>query len=77
MSTCIIKSDDRRVIYFGWIDAYNAGEKRHPVDVVTELGMNVYLYHSASVGDCSFLEVDNIPETLPNYIKLSDFKFNP
>lgn len=64
-----------QVIRYDLIGAYKAGIKEHPERNVIKLGMNVSKYEGMMIADCVFMEVDKLPDELPDYITLSDWKF--
>ncbi len=63
------------VIKYDLRGAYEAGFTSHPQKVTTELGMNILKFQGEPMGDCVFMEVDNIPKELPDFITTSDYKF--
>jgi hypothetical protein len=58
------------------IGAYKSGIKAHPQIDVKSMGMKVIKFEGVPIADCVFMKVDNIPDKLPSYISLSDFKFS-
>ena len=64
------------IIRYSWIGADRAGEKRHPQQVVKELGFKVLKYEAVGIADCSMMLIDLEPETFagpfPDYIERSD-----
>lgn len=63
-----------QVIRYDLIGSGMAGVETHPQKEVERLGMKVYVFEGVPIADCVFMEVENIPETLPNYIQLSEYK---
>lgn len=55
-------------IRYGLIGADQAGVKQHPQLQTQELGMKVLSYEGVPIGDCIIMEVENMPEILPEYI---------
>lgn len=62
------------VIKYDLKDAYEAGAKEHPQIEVEKLGMKVIKFEGIEIADCIMMEVENIPEQLPGYIELSNYK---
>lgn len=55
---------------------FHAKINTHPKDYVLEMGLNVIRYEGVPIADCVFMEVEGeLPEVLPNFIKLADWQF--
>ena len=63
-------------IRYDWITAYQNGIKIHPQMDIKNLGCKVFAYEAIGIGDCSFMEIDKLPNPLPKYIRLSDHKID-
>ena len=63
-----------QVIRYDLIGAGMAGVETHPQREVERLGMKVYGFEGVPIADCVFMEVENLPEVLPKYIQLSEYK---
>jgi hypothetical protein len=58
---------------FDTITAYENNKVEHPATILERLGIRYTKWEGAPIGDCVFIEVDKIPESLPPYITPSDF----
>lgn len=65
---------ERITVRYDWITAYKCGITDHPQIDIKNLGCKVFAYEAVGMGDCSFMEIDKLPEPCPDYIKLSNFK---
>lgn len=65
---------EKKTIRYDLIGAHLAGVKEHPQIHVKNLGMNVYAFEGVPIADCVMMEVDNIPDKLPEYIEFSKHK---
>lgn len=63
-------------IRYDWITAYQCGISMHPQINMKNLGCKVFAYEDIGIADCSFIEIDKLPNPLPKYIKLSNFKID-
>jgi hypothetical protein len=63
------------VIKYEWITADKLGYKDHPQKVMKDLGCKVTKYEAVGIADCSFMEVDRLPNPLPEFVSVSDFEF--
>lgn len=54
--------------------ASKSGVTLHPQEDAKRLGMKVLAFEGVPIADCVFMEVENLPEQLPPYIEVSDFK---
>jgi len=62
-------------IRYDWQSAYNAGVLNvHPQKDMQDLGCKTGKYEAIGIASCSFIEVDKLPDPLPNYITVSNFK---
>jgi len=61
-------------IRYDLIGAYNAGVRTHPQKDVESLGCKVFGYEGVPIADCIFMEVDTLPDNLPKWIEVSNFK---
>lgn len=50
--------------------AFEADIKEHPQKDVKRLGMKILYYEGIPMADCVIMEVENIPEKLPDYITI-------
>lgn len=62
-----------KTIRYCWHESRKQGEARHPMEVVKELGMTVIEYEAVGIADCSMMEVENIPDELPSFIRHTDY----
>lgn len=63
-----------KTIKYDLIGAYLKGIKIHPQEDVENLGMKVLGFEGCPIADCAFMDVDNLPDVLPDYIQLSNYK---
>jgi hypothetical protein len=59
---------------YDWQSADKMGYKGHPQKVMQQLGYKVLAYEAVGIADCSFMEVEEVIEPLPEFLKVSDYK---
>jgi hypothetical protein len=65
-----------KTIRYDLRDAYDLGYKEHPQKVMQSFGIKISKYEGISIADCIMMEVDKVPEPLPKFIELSNYKFD-
>jgi len=63
-------------IRFDLRDAQTNGFGDHPQRVMNQLGSKVLKYEGIEIADCIMMQVDKLPEPIPVFIRLSDYKFD-
>lgn len=77
---CLIQEEllaiPNKIIRYSLIGKDKAGVKDHPQDDMEKMGVKVLKYEGVPIGDCVIMEVENLPEKLPDYIEIIDsFEF--
>ena len=67
--------NSQKVLRFDWIGAFKAGKPQDAILLLKELGHTVLNITHEPIGDCSFCEVLEIIEPLPDYFNVSDYRF--
>lgn len=49
-------------------------ETIHPQRQMEKLGCKVLAYEGMPIADCIFMEVDKLPNPMPKYVEVSEFK---
>ena len=57
-------------IRYSLIGAYFSGVNEHPQKQMEQLGIKVISYEGIPIADCIIMEVENIPDILPEYIEI-------
>ena len=65
----------KKVIRYDLIGSYKQGIKTPPQKNTKDLGMVIHKFRGEPIGDCVFMLVSKLPDKLPEYIDLSNYKF--
>ena len=63
-----------KTIRYSLNGAYNSGINLYPMDDMKKMGVKVLSFEGVPIGDCCIMEVDKLPEPLPDYIEIIEDK---
>lgn len=63
-----------KTIRYSWIGAYEHKIKFSPIEDLLQMGLDVIWIRHEPIGDCSFAGIDKLPDPMPDYIQLSNYK---
>ena len=56
--------------------AYELGYRKHPEEVMKSLDIKILKWQCEPIADAIFMQVENLPSTLPEFITLSKYTFD-
>jgi hypothetical protein len=56
--------------------AHEDGYNEHPQKVMESLGIKILKWQGEPIADAIFMQVENLPDTLPKFITLSKYTFD-
>ena len=66
----------KTIIHYDLIGKWEQGIEKHPQTDVEDMGMIVHKFRGETIGDCVFMLVSNLPDKLPDYIRINTtYKF--